>query len=107
MSSIKRLEWIDIVKGLAIIYMLINYSIIGYTSAIKNRITAINMSLFFFVIGYLKEEINKKYYIYGLGLYLKKQFIALVVSYIVFCLLHVASMFFLSFLCIGLDFRND
>ena len=96
MNNIKRLEWVDIVKGLAIICMLISHAIPEYTNPIKNWITAFNMPLFFVITGYLKEETNQKYYFTDIGSYFKKKLIVLGIPYVVFCLIYTFLMLVLS-----------
>ena len=96
MSNTERLEWIDIVKGFAIICMLISHAIPGYTNSIKNWITALNMPIFFVVSGYLKERTEKKHLISDLRPYLKNRFFTLGIPYIVFCLSYTMFMLLLS-----------
>lgn len=96
MGNVKRLDWIDMAKGFAIICMLISHAIPEHTNPIKNWITAFNMPLFFLLSGFLKEETNKKYNISDFGLYLKKKLIILGIPYVVFCLLYTFLMVVLS-----------
>ena len=105
MSNKARLEWIDVIKGFAIICMLISHAIPGYDNAVKNWITAFNMPLFFVVSGYLKAFRKREYGYHEIGLYLKKQFISLGVPYLLFCLLYTFFMLLLSLYSAG--WTND
>ena len=87
-----RIQWIDHVKGFAIICMVISHSIAGYDNPLKNWITAFNMPLFFFVSGLLAKEYEQS----DLSGYLKKKILTVGIPYFVFCTLYLIFMAGLS-----------
>lgn len=81
--STKRIEWIDQVKGFAIVCMVISHAIPGYTNGLKNWITSFNMPLFFFLSGFLSKDKVKDWK--DLPDYLKKKFQTIGIPYFIFC----------------------
>ncbi|ERK32040.1 acyltransferase family protein [Clostridium intestinale] len=56
----KRLDWVDILKGIGILYVLIGHIIINENSLLKVYIYSFHMPLFFFISGYL-FKVNSTY----------------------------------------------
>ena len=51
----KRIEWIDVSKGITIILMMIGHYV-PYGSQVRNFIFAFHMPLFFILSGYCTER---------------------------------------------------
>lgn len=78
MSDNKRIEWVDIAKGIAIILMIIGHTV-PYGSKVRNFIFSFHMPLFFILTGYTIKEITYKHVIKS---YVIKDFKRLVIPYI-------------------------
>lgn len=94
--SAKRIEWIDQVKGFAIICMVISHAIPGYTNGLKNWITSFNMPLFFFVSGCLAKDMIRDWK--ELLYYLRKKFHTIGIPYFFFCIVYLLFIAALSVL---------
>ncbi|WP_057743683.1 acyltransferase family protein [Liquorilactobacillus capillatus] len=50
----KRVEWIDVVRGLAMVMIVVGHSLYGYTfSAFARTLFAVHVPVFFVLSGYL------------------------------------------------------
>lgn len=81
----KRVDWIDYLKGLAIILVVIGHA--GITMDINKYILSFHMPLFFIISGMLYNE--KKYYSYSKKEFLCKKFNELIIPYLFFSLIGV------------------
>ena len=59
--SKKRIEWVDISKGIAIILMIIGHS--GIPHFLNNWIYSFHMPFFFFISGVLSKQVNQIGYV--------------------------------------------
>lgn len=72
----KRIEWIDIARGIAIIFVIIGHSLGNYFSSyFANLIYVFHMPIFFILSGYLYKPKNKKRF-------LKSSLFNLIIPYI-------------------------
>lgn len=72
----KRIEWIDIARGIAILFVIIGHSLGNYTTSyFTNIIFAFHMPIFFVLSGYLYKEKNKQRF-------LKASYFNLIIPYI-------------------------
>ena len=56
----KRIEWIDIARGFAILFVIIGHSLGNYFSSyFANLIYVFHMPIFFVLSGYLYKRKNK------------------------------------------------
>ena len=76
---LKRIEWIDIAKGMGIIYVVLSH-VYSIPAALSNYIYSFHMPLFFFLSGYLFFENKYK----SVAEFLKKRVQTLVIPYFIF-----------------------
>jgi len=77
-----RIQWIDIVKGIAILFMLWGHS--TPASPFKDWIYSWHMPIFFFICGYLRGRDTSSITWEKLIIFLKKRWHNLVIPYILF-----------------------
>lgn len=58
MSDKKRIEYIDVFKGIGILLMVIGH--IGYGNIVRTLIYGYHMPMFFFISGYLYDKSKSK-----------------------------------------------
>ena len=78
MSDNKRIEWVDIAKGIAIVLMIIGHTV-PYGSKVRNFIFSFHMPFFLILTGFTIKEITYKHAIKS---YVIKDFKRLVIPYI-------------------------
>ena len=62
----KRIEWIDIARGIAILFVIIGHSLGNYFSSyFANLIYVFHMPIFFVLSGYLYRRKNKKNFLHS------------------------------------------
>ncbi|MDU1279228.1 MAG: acyltransferase family protein [Clostridium sp.] len=74
----KRIEWIDICKGLGIMLVVLGH--LSVPTPIQKYILSVNMPLFFFLSGYTFNNSN------NINIFLKKKFKTLVIPYLIFAM---------------------
>ncbi len=91
--SKKRIEWIDIVKGIGIILMVIGHA--GNIPNIKLWIYSFHMPLFFAMDGYGFKMFDKSQFcgVSGLGRLIKRNIKAYIIPYIVLFLINFLLQF--------------
>ena len=52
----KRIEWLDVARGLSIFFVIFGHSGVGYTWIMQYAIPLFHLAMFFFVSGYLFKE---------------------------------------------------
>ena len=107
----KRIEFIDIIKGLAIILVVIGHTSPDKTEIIpyKSLIYAFHMPLFFIVSGMLVVTSRENYSLLTLRNFLHKNFIALIVPFMIWGTIYMNFSFSnLATLCFGswIDFTH-
>ena len=103
MNQKDRIEWIDVVKGITIILVVLGHSISGsgvMESKIENAaliwkiiyriITSFHMPIFFFVSGYLYDRHNDEFSIEKYKSLIHNKFCDYIIPYVIFELLYVA-----------------
>ena len=103
-KSMTRIEFIDIIKGLAIILVVIGHTSPNKTEILpyKSLIYAFHMSLFFILSGMFVATSREKYSLQTLKDFLHKNFIALIVPFMIWGTIYMNFSFSnLVYLCFG------
>ena len=104
LKSKTRIEFIDIIKGLAIILVVIGHTSPDKTEILpyKSLIYAFHMPLFFLISGMFVETSRENYSLQTLGNFLHKNFIALIVPFLIWGAIYMNFSFTnLVHLCFG------
>lgn len=99
MSSVKpkRIEWIDIAKGIGILLVILGHSV-QFGSRLHNLIFSFHMPLFFILSGMVYNHKNNK-------TFLHKKFISLIIPYIIFSIIGLLISIIIPFWRSGLNTR--
>lgn len=89
----KRIEWIDILRGIAMYFVILGHAFVSRTDIFRKYIYSFHMPLFFFVSGLTYKDKNYKF-----KDFIKDRFIKIIIPYliiniVVFIIKHILHLF--------------